>query len=63
MEKIYKVEGMHCSHCSARVEKALAEMGLKVSVSLEKGEVAVSGDTINDAVIKETIEDLGFDVK
>ena len=63
MEKIYKVEGMHCEHCSARVIKALSGIGLNATVSLEKGEVTVTGDNINDALVKETIEDLGFDVK
>ena len=63
MEKTYVVEGMHCEHCSARVIKALGEIELKASVSLEKGEVTVSGDNVDDALVKETIEDLGFDVK
>ena len=63
MEKTYVVEGMHCEHCSARVIKALEGIGLGVKVSLEKGEVTVDGDNISDALVKETIEDLGFDVK
>lgn len=63
MEKIFTVEGMHCSHCSSRVIKALEEMGLGVEVSLEKGEVRVTGENINDADVKNAIEDLGFIVK
>ena len=63
MEKTYVVEGMHCEHCSARVIKALEEIGLHAKVSLENGEVTVSGDNINDTAVKEAIEDLGFDVK
>ena len=30
MKKTLKIEGMHCSHCSGRVEKALAELGLAI---------------------------------
>lgn len=60
MEKILKVEGMHCSHCSARVEKALLALGLKSEISLEKGEVKVTGDVLDDKAIKDAIEDLGF---
>ena len=63
MEKIFKVEGMMCEHCSARVEKAVTAMGYKVSVDLKKGEVTVSADNIDEARVKECIEDLGFDVK
>lgn len=63
MEKIFKVEGMMCEHCSARVEKAVTAMGYKVSVDLKNGEVKVSADSINETELKEAIEDLGFDVK
>ena len=63
MEKLFKVEGMMCEHCSARVEKALTAMGYTVSVDLKNGEVKVSADSINETEVKESIEDLGFDVK
>ena len=63
MEKIFIVKGMMCSHCSARVEKALNELGYKVSVSLEKGEVTVEKDSIDVAEVKNTVEDLGFIVE
>ena len=63
MEKIFKVEGMMCEHCSARVEKALKAMGYTVTVDLKKGEVTVAGDSIDTAEVKNSIEDLGFDVK
>ena len=63
MEKTYVVEGMHCEHCSARVIKALEGIGLHAKVVPAKGEVTISGDNVDDALVKETIEDLGFDVK
>lgn len=52
---------MHCSHCVARIEKALSEAGLKFSVSLEKKTVTIDGC---DGCVKKAIEaldDLGFD--
>ncbi len=63
MEKLFKVDGMHCTHCSSRVEKALKELGYEVEVALDKGEVKVSKDNVNDTEVKNTIEDLGFEVK
>lgn len=63
MEKIIKVEGMHCAHCSARVEKALTELGYGVEVMLENGEVKVKKDSINDKEVVNAIEELGFIVK
>ena len=61
--KTIKIEGMHCCHCTARVEKALAALGLEVKVDLDGGFAVVDGANIpTEAVLKETVEDLGFDV-
>ncbi len=61
--KTIKIEGMHCSHCSARVENALRALGLSVKVDLNTASAAVDGDSIPDErVLRETVEDLGFDV-
>ena len=63
MKKTLKIEGMHCSHCSGRVEKALATLGLFVSVDLAAATAVVEADTLpDDSVLRETVEDLGFDV-
>ena len=38
MQKIIRIDGMSCGHCSARVEKALSALGdVKVSVDLKAG--------------------------
>lgn len=63
MEKIFLVEGMRCEHCSERVKKTLSNMGYSVKIDLSKGEVLVLGDKIEEANIREAIEDLGFEVK
>lgn len=62
MKKIIKIEGMHCSHCSGRVTKALEALGLSVSVSLPEGTAQVEGNLPSDAILKAAVEDLGFDV-
>lgn len=63
MNKI-RVEGMHCNHCRMAVEEAMNHLpGAKgVKVDLETGMVSWEAVGVTTAVIKETIEDLGFDV-
>lgn len=63
MEKIFLVEGMHCSHCASRVEKALSALGYKAEITLDAGKVRVEGDSIDCDKVKNEIEDLGFIVK
>lgn len=60
--KEIKIEGMHCSGCSARVERALNAMdGVKATVDLKAGKAKiVSTNEVPDAVLKEAIESLGF---
>ena len=59
--RIFKVEGMMCSHCTGRVKKALEELGLKVEVSLEAGTATVDGDASDEAIIA-AIEKEGYKV-
>lgn len=60
------IEGMHCAHCSKRVEEALKTIkGVKsVVISLEekKAEVILKTD-VEDEVLKQSIENIGFEVK
>lgn len=64
MKKIINIEGMSCMHCVSRVEKALA--GLKgvtdVQVDLKGKKAEVKAENISDEMLKEAVEDLGFDV-
>jgi len=64
MKKIINIEGMSCMHCVSRVEKALA--GLKgvtdVQVDLKGKKAEVEAENISDEMLKEAVEDLGFDV-
>ena len=60
------IEGMSCGHCSKRVEDTLKSIdGVKsVSVYLEekKAEVVLKTD-IDNEILKQTIEDIGFEAK
>lgn len=65
MEKVISIEGMHCSHCTGAVTKALKKMAgvTVVEVSLEKkSAVIVCDETVTDDLIKATITDLDFQV-
>lgn len=58
---IFKVEGMHCAGCVARIEKALAEENLRAFVNLNEHTVAVEGGKEDAQKVAELLEDLGFD--
>lgn len=61
-----KVSGMVCHGCENRIINALKNLnGVNdVSASFESGTVTVSAsDEIKENIIKETVEDLGFDVE
>ena len=64
MQKVITIEGMMCGHCTGRVEAALNELdGVKVvETSVEKKHAIVEVETISDEVMKEAIEDAGYDV-
>lgn len=64
MVKTISIEGMHCEHCVQAVKDALAAVaGVdKVSVSLTDNNAIVEGTALNNAVLKEAVEDIGFDV-
>lgn len=61
--KEFKVEGIHCNNCKARVEKALKEI---VGVKKAEADVATgktiikSKNVIDNEIIKEKLVDLGF---
>lgn len=65
-ETIFKVEGMVCTGCENRVINALKTIdGIEnVVASHEDGTVKVtSKDEVLESVMKEKIEDIGFEVK
>lgn len=65
MIKTVKIEGMSCGHCTARVATVL--MGLdgveNAEMSLEnKTAVLTLSKDVSDDIIRETVDDTGFDV-
>ncbi len=64
LQKTFKIEGMHCPHCKARVEEIIGEIhGLTGTVDLEKGVALVTyAKPVEDALIKSKIEESGFTV-
>lgn len=64
MKKLLSVEGMSCGHCEKAVKEAVGRLeGVKkVEVDLKDKKVEVEGDNLVDDLLKETIEDIGYDV-
>lgn len=62
--KTMHIEGMHCGHCKANVEKALNALGgvsAEVNLDAKTAEVKLT-KTVGDDVLKTAVEDLGFEV-
>ncbi|WFF71660.1 heavy metal-associated domain-containing protein [Proteiniclasticum sp. QWL-01] len=59
-----RIEGMSCSGCSARVEKAMKALaGIKeVRVDLADHSATYAGE-VSEAAVREAIEDIGYEVK
>lgn len=65
MKKTIIIEGMSCSHCTGRVEKALKTLdGVSdVVMSLENKSAVVSAEAnVTDQMLKKAVEDAGYDV-
>lgn len=64
-KRIIKVEGMSCSHCAKKVETALKEIKQVKSVNVlleEKKVEVVLKEEIDNKILEDTIEDLGYQV-
>lgn len=59
-----RIEGMSCSGCSARVEKALRSLSgiQEVQVDLADNSASYSG-AIDQETVRDAIEGIGYDVK
>ena len=58
------IEGMSCSHCSGRVEKALNQLeGVTAQVNLETKTASIElTQGISDEQLKKAVEDAGYEV-
>ena len=61
--KTYTVPGMHCGHCRAAVSEELTSVqGVSaVEVDLERRRVTVSGEGLNDVVLRAAIDEAGYE--
>ncbi|EES73392.1 copper chaperone CopZ [Paenibacillus sp. oral taxon 786 str. D14] len=59
-----QVSGMSCQHCVNSIEGALKQIGVEGKVYLANGSVEVRFDEskISESLVKETIEEQGYDV-
>jgi copper chaperone len=61
----YSVPGMHCGHCVAAVEQELSGVaGVEsVEVDLATKLVVVTGDELDDALLRAAIDEAGYDAE
>lgn len=64
MKKTLIVEGMSCGHCEKAVKEALNKLqGVsRVEVNLGEKEVLVEGENLDNRVLREAIDEAGYDV-
>jgi len=57
-----EIEGMSCSHCVARVEKAVRKVEGVTHVDVEIGRIDVEGDPgrLSRQALEDAIRDVGF---
>jgi copper chaperone len=60
---VYTVAGMHCGHCerAVRAEVAAVPGVASVDVDLETKLVTITGDSLDDAVLRAAIEEAGYE--
>ncbi len=65
MTKTMTIEGMMCSHCTGRVQKALEGIagvkGVVMSLENKTAEVSLEGEVAEDA-LKEAVTEAGYEV-
>lgn len=64
MKKIMEISGMSCSHCQARVEKALNAIdGVQAKVDLKKNRAVITMDkNLEDELLKKAVTEAGYEV-
>ncbi len=66
VKKVIFIEGMSCAHCQKRVEELLKKQrevkDVKVDLREKKAEVLLDSN-MSDRLLKDLIEDLGYEVR
>ena len=64
VNKTYRITGMHCASCSARVERVLSRLdgveSCQVNLTTEKAALTLDQDKVNLATLRQTVEKAGF---
>jgi copper chaperone len=60
----YTVAGMTCSHCVLSVREEVSEVAgvSAVDVDLASGRLAVTGQDVDDAAVREAVAEAGYEV-
>ena len=63
-KRMMKIEGMMCTHCSGRVEKALnAIEGVSATVDLAAKAAQITAEPqVKDSTLKAAVENAGYEV-
>ena len=63
MRKVIKIEGMTCGHCESSVRNALSKIENVevIEVSKDKKIACVEVNNVDNSVLLDTIENIGFD--
>ena len=64
MNKLMKIEGMMCAHCSGRVEKSLNALeGVTATVDLAAGTASITlSAPVEDQVLVDAVTEAGYQV-
>ncbi len=58
---LFKIEGMHCEKCVAKVNTAIKELGGSAVIDLKLGRAEVTlPEKIDEMLVCEAVEKLGF---
>lgn len=63
MELTYTVPGMTCGHCTAAVEAEVGQVpGVEtVTADLETKQVTITGESLDDALLRGAIDEAGYE--
>ena len=63
-ELTYTVPGMSCGHCRTAITEELQKVAgvREVEVDLDAKRVSVTGDGVEDAAVRDAIDEAGYDV-
>ena len=62
--RTYQVAGMSCQHCVSAVQGEVGRLAgvSAVDVDLSQGAVTVTGEGLDDAAIRDAIDEAGYEV-